>query len=169
MDIINLFNFTKDINIHLFNIGVAFVLLSVLLVMGHMQVKEMCMKRLARDGEVDSSRYKLRYNSLLVAKLSSFISCTYMILACCAILRDRHVTIIDYTIFYKMSTDLMILITEYLTVVRIHKTMFDRTRKPRVSTNYDVIIAVVYSVLSVFIVHSVRVILNSYTFDYYIF
>ena len=163
MDIINLFNFVKNINAHLFNVGVAFILLSMLLVMGHMQVKEVCMKRLARDGEVESSRYKLRYNALLVAKLASFVSCTYMILACYAVLRDRRVTLIDYTIFYKMSTDLMILITEYLTVVRIHKVIFDRTRKPRVSTNYDIAIAVIYSVLAIFIVHSVKIILNSYT------
>ena len=56
----------------------------------------------------------------------------------------------------------MILMIEYLTIVRIHKNIVDRTKKPRVSANYDILIAIIYSSLAVYIINAVREILNRY-------
>ena len=55
---------------------------------------------------------------------------------------------------YKRSTDIMILISEYLTIIRLHKYIVDRTTKPRCSVNYDIAIAVVYGISALFVVHT---------------
>lgn len=162
MGIIKLFMYIKNNNAHLFNIGCAFILLGVLLVLGHSQVNDICKKRLARDGDVDTPKYKTRKFALSVARLASFMSCTYLILCCYGILTDKYITTVSITNLYRMSTETIILMIEYLTVVRLHKNIVDRTKKPRVHVNYDIFIAIVYSVLGVYIVNAVREMLNRY-------
>lgn len=162
MGIVKLFMYFKGMNAHLFNIACAFILLGVLLILGHGQVNEICKKRLARDGHYDTPTYKTRKLAQIVARGASFISCVYLILCCYGIITDKYTTTINFTMFYRMSIETMILMIEYLTIVRIHKNIVDRTKKPRVSANYDILIAVIYSSLAVYIINAVREILNRY-------
>mgnify|MGYP000935612690 CR=1 FL=1 len=142
----------RELNMHLFNIGASFTLLGFLLILGHIQVKDICKQRLARDGQTHTNTYKVRKYALLFAQLSSFISCFYIILNCYGLLNYRE--LVDYTMLYKRSTDIMILISEYLTIIRLHKYIVDRTTKPRASVNYDIAIAVVYGISALFVVHT---------------
>lgn len=144
----------RELNMHLFNIGASFTLLGFLLILGHIQIKDICKQRLARDGQTHTNTYKVRKYALLFAQLSSFISCFYIILNCYGLLRYNYRELVDYTMLYKRSTDIMILISEYLTIIRLHKYIVDRTTKPRASVNYDIAIAVVYGISALFVVHT---------------
>ena len=160
MDLISMLNI-GSISVHLLNIGVSFIFLCVLLVLGHIQLKDICKQRLASYGQAEPDVHNVRKKALILAQFASFISCFYIIINCYAILKTNCTSIVDFTILYKTSTDTMILMIEYLTVIRLHKFIVDRTKKAKTSIAYDISIAFIYGLFGVYIVYSIT---NSYIY-----
>ena len=155
MDLVSMLNIS-NISVHLLNIGVSFIFLCVLLVLGHIQLKDICKQRLASYGQTEPDIHNVRKKAF-----ASFISCFYIIINCYAILKTNCTSIVDFTILYKTSTDTMILMIEYLTVIRLHKFIVDRTKKAKTSIAYDISIAFIYGLFGVYIVYSIT---NSYIY-----
>ena len=149
---LNLFNIKIMSDLHLLRIDITLILSGILLILGHIQLKDIIKKRLAKDMEI-TTRTKIRANLLKVVKASSYVSCFYMFIKGYGIITMKYYNLSDYVNLYRNATDLFICVLIYLTVIRVHKFLIDHTARPKLKLSYDIIMLVIYSTVSIYIIN----------------
>lgn len=149
---LNLFNIKIVSDLHLLRIDITLILSGILLILGHIQLKEIIKKRLAKDMEI-TTRTKIRANLLKVVKACSYVSCFYMFIKGYGIITMKYYNLSDYVNLYRNATDLFICVLIYLTVIRVHKFLIDHTARPKLKLSYDIIMLVIYSTVSIYIIN----------------
>lgn len=149
---LNLFNIKVLSDLHLLRIDITLILSGILLILGHIQLKEIIKKRLAKDMEI-TTRTKIRANLLKVVKACSYVSCFYMFIKGYGIITMKYYNLSDYVGLYRNATDLFICVLIYLTVIRVHKFLIDHTARPKLKLSYDIIMLVIYSTVSIYIIN----------------
>lgn len=149
---LNLFNIKVLSDLHLLRIDVTLILSGILLILGHIQLKDIIKKRLAKDMEI-TTRTKIRANLLKVVKACSYVSCFYMFIKGYGIITMKYYNLSDYVNLYRNATDLFICVLIYLTVIRVHKFLIDHTARPKLKLSYDIIMLVIYSTVSIYIIN----------------
>ena len=149
---LNLFNIKIMSDLHLLRIDITLILSGILLILGHIQLKDIIKKRLAKDMEI-TTRTKIRANLLKVVKACSYVSCFYMFIKCYGIITMKYYNLSDYVNLYRNATDLFICVLIYLTVIRVHKFLIDHTARPKLKLSYDIIMLVIYSTVSIYIIN----------------
>lgn len=149
---LNLFNIKIMSDLHLLRIDITLILSGILLILGHIQLKEIIKKRLAKDMEI-TTRTKIRANLLKVVKACSYVSCFYMFIKGYGIITMKYYNLSDYVGLYRNATDLFICVLIYLTVIRIHKFLIDHIKRPKLKLSYDIIMLVIYSTVSIYIIN----------------
>ena len=147
---LNLFNIKIMSDLHLLRIDITLILSGILLILGHIQLKDIIKKRLAKDMEI-TTRTKIRANLLKVVKACSYVSCFYMFIKGYGIITMKYYNLSDYVNLYRNATDLFICVLIYLTVIRVHKFLIDHTARPKLKLSYDIIMLVIYSIVSIYI------------------
>lgn len=148
----NLFNIKIMSDLHLLRIDITLILSGILLILGHIQLKDIIKKRLAKDMEI-TTRTKIRANLLKVVKACSYVSCFYMFIKGYGIITMKYYNLSDYVNLYRNATDLFICVLIYLTVIRVHKFLIDHTARPKLKLSYDIIMLVIYSTVSIYIIN----------------
>ena len=143
---LNLFNIKIMSDLHLLRIDITLILSGILLILGHIQLKDIIKKRLAKDMEI-TTRTKIRANLLKVVKACSYVSCFYMFIKGYGIITMKYYNLSDYVNLYRNATDLFICVLIYLTVIRVHKFLIDHTARPKLKLSYDIIMLVIYSTI----------------------
>lgn len=149
---LNLFNIKIMSDLHLLRIDITLILSGILLILGHIQLKDIIKKRLAKDMEI-TTRTKIRANLLKVVKACSYVSCFYMFIKGYGIITMKYYNLSDYVNLYRNATDLFICVLIYLTVIRVHKFLIDHTARPKLKLSYDIIMLVIYSTVSIYIIN----------------
>lgn len=149
---LNLFNIKMMSDLHLLRIDITLILSGILLILGHIQLKDIIKKRLAKDMEI-TTRTKIRANLLKVVKACSYVSCFYMFIKGYGIITMKYYNLSDYVNLYRNATDLFICVLIYLTVIRVHKFLIDHTARPKLKLSYDIIMLVIYSTVSIYIIN----------------
>ena len=149
---LNLFNIKIMSDLHLLRIDITLILSGILLILGHIQLKDIIKKRLAKDMEI-TTRTKIRANLLKVVKACSYVSCFYMFIKGYGIITMKYYNLSDYVNLYRNATDLFICVLIYLTVIRVHKFLIDNTARPKLKLSYDIIMLVIYSTVSIYIIN----------------
>ena len=149
---LNLFNIKIMSDLHLLRIDITLILSGILLILGHIQLKDIIKKRLAKDMEI-TTRTKIRANLLKVVKACSYVSCFYMFIKGYGIITMKYYNLSDYVNLYRNATDLFICVLIYLTVIRVHKFLIDHTARPKLKLSYDIIMLVIYSTMSIYIIN----------------
>lgn len=149
---LNLFNIKIMSDLHLLRIDITLILSGILLILGHIQLKDIIKKRLAKDMEI-TTRTKIRENLLKVVKACSYVSCFYMFIKGYGIITMKYYNLSDYVNLYRNATDLFICVLIYLTVIRVHKFLIDHTARPKLKLSYDIIMLVIYSTVSIYIIN----------------
>lgn len=149
---LNLFNIKIMSDLHLLRIDITLILSGILLILGHIQLKDIIKKRLAKDMEI-TTRTKIRANLLKVVKACSYVSCFYMFIKGYGIIAMKYYNLSDYVNLYRNATDLFICVLIYLTVIRVHKFLIDHTARPKLKLSYDIIMLVIYSTVSIYIIN----------------
>ena len=149
---LNLFNIKMMSDLHLLRIDITLILSGILLILGHIQLKDIVKKRLAKDMEI-TTRTKIRANLLKVVKACSYVSCFYMFIKGYGIIAMKYYNLSDYINLYRNATDLFICVLIYLTVIRVHKFLIDHTARPKLKLSYDIIMLVIYSTVSIYIIN----------------
>lgn len=149
---LNLFNIKIMSDLHLLRIDITLILSGILLILGHIQLKDIIKKRLAKDMEI-TTRTKIRANLLKVVKACSYVSCFYMFIKGYGIITMKYYNLSDYVGLYRNATDLFICVLIYLTVIRIHKFLIDHIKRPKLKLSYDIIMLVIYSTVSIYIIN----------------
>lgn len=149
---LNLFNIKIMSDLHLLRIDITLILSGILLILGHIQLKDIIKKRLAKDMEI-TTRTKIRANLLKVVKACSYVSCFYMFIKGYGIITMKYYNLSDYVNLYRNTTDLFICVLIYLTVIRVHKFLIDHTARPKLKLSYDIIMLVIYSTVSIYIIN----------------
>lgn len=149
---LNLFNIKIMSDLHLLRIDITLILSGILLILGHIQLKDIIKKRLAKDMEI-TTRTKIRVNLLKVVKACSYVSCFYMFIKGYGIITMKYYNLSDYVNLYRNATDLFICVLIYLTVIRVHKFLIDHTARPKLKLSYDIIMLVIYSTVSIYIIN----------------
>ena len=149
---LNLFNIKIMSDLHLLRIDITLILSGILLILGHIQLKDIIKKRLAKDMEINT-RTKIRANLLKVVKACSYVSCFYMFIKGYGIITMKYYNLSDYVNLYRNATDLFICVLIYLTVIRVHKFLIDHTARPKLKLSYDIIMLVIYSTVSIYIIN----------------
>jgi hypothetical protein len=149
---LNLFNIKMMSDLHLLRIDITLILSGILLILGHIQLKDIIKKRLAKDMEINT-RTKIRANLLKVVKACSYVSCFYMFIKGYGIITMKYYNLSDYVNLYRNATDLFICVLLYLTVIRVHKFLIDHTARPKLKLSYDIIMLVIYSTVSIYIIN----------------
>lgn len=149
---LNLFNINIMSDLHLLRIDITLILSGILLILGHIQLKDIIKKRLAKDMEI-TTRTKIRANLLKVVKACSYVSCFYMFIKGYGIITMKYYNLSDYVNLYRNATDLFICVLIYLTVIRVHKFLIDHTARPKLKLSYDIIMLVIYSTVSIYIIN----------------
>lgn len=149
---LNLFNIKIMSDLHLLRIDITLILSGILLILGHIQLKDIIKKRLAKDMEI-TTRTKIRANLLKVVKACSYVSCFYMFIKGYGIITMKYYSLSDYVGLYRNATDLFICVLIYLTVIRVHKFLIDHTARPKLKLSYDIIMLVIYSTVSIYIIN----------------
>lgn len=149
---LNLFNIKIMSDLHLLRIDITLILSGILLILGHIQLKDIIKKRLAKDMEI-TTRTKIRANLLKVVKACSYVSCFYMFIKGYGIITMKYYNLSDYVNLYRNATDLFICVLIYLTVIRVHKFLIDHTARPKLKISYDIIMLVIYSTVSIYIIN----------------
>ena len=149
---LNLFNIKIMSDLHLLRIDITLILSGILLILGHIQLKDIIKKRLAKDMEI-TTRTKIRANLLKVVKACSYVSCFYMFIKGYGIITMKYYNLSDYVNLYRNATDLFICVLIYLTVIRVHKFLIDHTARPKLKFSYDIIMLVIYSTVSIYIIN----------------
>ena len=149
---LNLFNIKIMSDLHLLRIDITLILSGILLILGHIQLKDIIKKRLAKDMEI-TTRTKIRANLLKVVKACSYVSCFYMFIKGYGIITMKYYNLSDYVNLYRNATDLFICVLIYLTVIRVHKFLIDHIARPKLKLSYDIIMLVIYSTVSIYIIN----------------
>lgn len=149
---LNLFNIKIMSDLHLLRIDITLILSGILLILGHIQLKDIIKKRLAKDMEI-TTRTKIRANLLKVVKACSYVSCFYMFIKGYGIITMKYYNLSDYVNLYRNATDLFICVLIYLTVIRVHKFLIDHTARPKLKLSYDIIMLVIYTTVSIYIIN----------------
>lgn len=149
---LNLFNIKIMSDLHLLRIDITLILSGILLILGHIQLKDIIKKRLAKDMEI-TTRTKIRANLLKVVKACSYVSCFYMFIKGYGIITMKYYNLSDYVNLYRNATDLFICVLIYLTVIRVHKFLIDHTARPKLKLSYDIIMLVIYNTVSIYIIN----------------
>lgn len=149
---LNLFNIKIMSDLHLLRIDITLILSGILLILGHIQLKDIIKKRLAKDMEI-TTRTKIRANLLKVVKACSYVSCFYMFIKGYGIITMKYYNLSDYVNLYRNATDLFICVLIYLTVIRVHKFLIDHTARPKLKLSYDIIMLAIYSTVSIYIIN----------------
>lgn len=149
---LNLFNIKIMSDLHLLRIDITLILSGILLILGHIQLKDIIKKRLAKDMEI-TTRTKIRANLLKIVKACSYVSCFYMFIKGYGIITMKYYNLSDYVNLYRNATDLFICVLIYLTVIRVHKFLIDHTARPKLKLSYDIIMLVIYSTVSIYIIN----------------
>ena len=149
---LNLFTLKMLSDIHLIRIDVTLILSAILLILGHIQLKDIIKKRLAKDMEINK-RTKIRAKLLKVVKTCSYVSCFYMYVKGYGIITMKYYSLSDYVSLYKNAVDLFICVLIYLTVIRMHKFLIDHTKRPKLKLTYDIVMLVIYSMVSIYIIN----------------
>lgn len=149
---LNLFNIKIMSDLHLLRIDITLILSGILLILGHIQLKDIIKKRLAKDMEI-TTRTKIRANLLKIVKACSYVSCFYMFIKGYGIITMKYYNLSDYVGLYRNATDLFICVLIYLTVIRVHKFLIDHTARPKLKLSYDIIMLVIYSTVSIYIIN----------------
>ena len=149
---LNLFNIKIMSDLHLLRIDITLILSGILLILGHIQLKDIIKKRLAKDMEI-TTRTKIRANLLKVVKACSYVSCFYIFIKGYGIITMKYYNLSDYVNLYRNATDLFICVLIYLTVIRVHKFLIDHTARPKLKLSYDIIMLVIYSTVSIYIIN----------------
>ena len=96
---------------------------------------------------------KNRANLHKVVKACSYVSCFYMFIKGYGIITMKYYNLSDYVNLYRNATDLFICVLIYLTVIRVHKFLIDHTARPKLKLSYDIIMLVIYSTVSIYIIN----------------
>ena len=92
---LNLFNIKMMSDLHLLRIDITLILSGILLILGHIQLKDIVKKRLAKDMEI-TTRTKIRANLLKVVKACSYVSCFYMFIKGYGIITMKYYNLSDF-------------------------------------------------------------------------
>ena len=149
-----IFEFFKLIipNSRLIRINIAFILSIILIILAHIQLKDIIKKRLAKDGE-DSPVGRTRRYILNVVKMSSYVSCFYIIIKGYNIISSKYYDFYDYLNLYRMSADLFICILLYLTLITVNKFLIRITKRPKMHICYDILMLIIYLIMTNYVIN----------------